>query len=305
MTVSTAAAPSRPLDLATLAVVVMLCASWGLQQVGIKLAIADVPAVTQMAVRSAGGALLMFGFALARGVRLREPDRTLVPGVLLGLVFSVEFILIYVGLSLTTASRSVLFIYTSPFFVALGAMLLLPGERLSATQWAGLALSFAGVVAALGLPSGNVTLWTLVGDLCCLGGGILWAISTLIIRMTPLRQAPFEKVTLYQLSISAVMAAAAAWLFGERVTAMPSAATVGWIAYQVIWVAFVTFLLWFRLLVRHPVAPLQAATSMTPLFGVLFGVVVLGEPMSPGFALAVALVVAGLALVSGVVGRRR
>lgn len=305
MAIASASAPPRPIGLGVLATLVFLCASWGLQQVGIKLAMAEVPAMTQMAIRSAGGAALMAAFAAARGVRLFEPDRTLVPGLVLGVLFGAEFMLIYLGLSLTTASRSVLFLYTAPFFVALGAMVVLPGERLAGPQWIGLGLSFSGVVAALGLPAGEMTTRTILGDLACLGGGALWGTTTLIIRATRLRHAPFEKVTLYQLVVSALMAAAVAWASGERVTAMPSAATLGWIAYQVVWIAFLTFLIWFRLVIRHPAGPLQAATSMTPLFGVAFGVLILGEPMSPGFALAVALEVAGLALVSGALGRRR
>jgi len=304
---ATASAPALPRTLGpgVLATLVVLCASWGLQQVGIKLAMADVPPVTQMAIRSAGGAVLMAGFAVTRGVRFAERDGTLVPGLLLGLIFGGEFVLIYLGLSLTTASRSVLFLYTAPLFVALGALVVLPGERLAGRQWAGLALSFCGVVVAFGLPTEGMTARTLLGDLACLAGGALWGTSTLVIRASRLRRAPFEKVALYQLVVSALMAGATAWAIGERTTAMPSATAVGWIGYQIVWVAFVTFLVWFRLVSRYPAGPLQAATSMTPLFGVAFGVLILGEPMSPGFALAVALSVAGLALVSGAPGRRR
>jgi drug/metabolite transporter (DMT)-like permease len=304
MTAAAAPAP-RTLGLGVMATLAVLCASWGLQQVGIKLAMPEVPPLVQMAVRSAGGALLMIAFAAARRVPLSARDGTLGPGLLVGVLFGAEFVLIYVGLSLTAASRSVLFLYTAPFFVAVGALVLLPGERLRPAQWAGLGLSFAGVATALGVPSGAPGGTTLVGDLLCLGGGFLWAVTTLLIRASRLRSAPFEKVAIYQLGVSAVVAAGAALAMGEEVAAWPSAVALGWVAYQVVWVGFVTFLVWFWLVVHYPAGPLQAATSMTPLFGVAFGVVMLGEPMTPAFAAAVAFEVAGLALVSGALGRRR
>ena len=100
--------------------------------------------------------------------------------------------LIYRGLLLTSASRAVVFLYTAPFFVALGSYLFL-GERLRASQWGGLGLSFAGVALAIGVPQANVDAKVLLGDLLIVGGGALWAATTLIVKATALIKAPAGK----------------------------------------------------------------------------------------------------------------
>lgn len=299
----TAAARARSFDASVIALLVLLCASWGLQQAGIKLAMPEIPPLTQMAIRSTGGALLMFAWAFARRVPVFRPDGTILYGLGIGLLFGAEFLLIYLGLSWTAASRSVVFLYTAPFFVALGAVWLLPGERLRRVQWLGLALSFTGVAVALGVPVPGASGTSLAGDLFCLAGGALWGATTLMIRATRLRTAPPEKVILYQLVVSAGMAWVAAGLLGEEIATPVSLEAVGWLAYQTIWVAFVTFVFWFRLVSRHPAGPLQAATSMTPIFGVAFGVLLLGEPLTWSLVAAALLVVLGLMFVNARVRR--
>ncbi|MFM9861047.1 DMT family transporter [Pseudoxanthobacter sp. M-2] len=300
---TTALRPARSFDASVIALLVMLCASWGLQQAGIKIAMAEIPPMTQMAIRSSGGALLMLAYAFARGVPVFRADGTILYGLGIGLLFGAEFVLIYLGLSWTAASRSVVFLYTAPFFVALGAVWLLPGERLRRGQWLGLALSFIGVVVALGVPVPGASGASLVGDLFCLAGGALWGATTLMIRATRLRYAPPEKVILYQLVVSAAMAWVTAALLGEEIAGPVSFEAISWMTYQTVWIAFVTFVFWFRLVSRHPAGPLQAATAMTPLFGVAFGVVLIGEPLTWSLALAAVLVVVGLMFVNARVKR--
>ena len=122
-------------------------------------------------------------------------------GLIAGIIFGIEFVLIYRGLLLTSASRAVVFLYTAPFFVALGSYLFL-GERLRASQWAGLGLSFAGVALAIGVPQANVDASVLLGDLLIVAGGALWAATTLLVKATALIKAPAEKGLGYQVAIS-------------------------------------------------------------------------------------------------------
>jgi drug/metabolite transporter (DMT)-like permease len=224
-------------------------------------------------------------------------DGTLGWGVVAGLLFGAEFILIFVGLQWTDASRSAVFIYTAPFFVALGAMWLLPDERMGPAQWLGLLASFAGVAIALGVPHVAASPKAWLGDLMVLAGGALWGATTLVIKASPLRRAAPEKVLLYQLAVSAVVGAVAVLAAGERIGPITTVAVAS-VLYQTVWVAGVTYVLWFRLLSTYPASPLQAGTSMAPLFGVAAAAVVLGEPITLGFGVAVLLVVGGLVLVN-------
>ena len=289
---------TRPLDALAAALVVVLCLSWGFNQVSVKLALADIPPLTQAAIRSIGATLIVAAWAKARGQALFARDGTLVAGLACGALFGAEFVLIYQGLVFTTATRAVLFIYLAPFFVVLGTRIFLPADRFHLPQWVGLALSFAGMLLAFGVPTPALDPRQAIGDVMMVGAALLWAATTIVIKASPLNRISSEKVLLYQLVVSAPMLAAAALAVGEHVTHVPSLLALGALAYQTVWVVSVTFALWFALVVRYSANRLSAFTFLTPLFGVAAGHVVLGEPLTPAFAVAVALVAGGLLLVN-------
>jgi drug/metabolite transporter (DMT)-like permease len=289
---------SRPLDAAAAALAVVLCLSWGFNQVAIKLALPDIPPFIQAAFRSTFAALTVVIWARLRGVKLMESDGTLGPGIIAGALFGLEFLLIYRGLVFSAASRASLFIYIAPFVVVIGSRWFLPDDRFGAWQWVGLLTSFAGIAVALGVPAPGADARQLIGDVMVLLGGIAWGATTLVIKATSLARAPFEKTLLYQLIVSAPMLALAAQIFGERVEHPPSAIAVGSLLFQTFWIVSFTYLAWFALIKRYSASRLSAFTFLTPLFGVAAGHIVLGEPITVAFGVAVALVIAGLVLVN-------
>ena len=291
-------AATRALDPLAAAIVVVLCLSWGFNQVSVKLAIHDIPPLTQAAIRSVGAALIVAAIARLRGTPLFARDGTLVPGFWAGLFFGLEFILIYQGLLYTTATRAVLFIYLAPFFVVLGSRIFLPIDRFSLFQWLGLGLSFAGMLVAFGVPTPALDPRQIFGDVMMVAAAAFWAATTLIIKASRLNRVSAEKVMLYQLVVSAPMLAAAALILGERIVAMPGALAWGSMAYQTIWVVSITFVIWFALVMRYSASRLSAFTFLTPLFGVAAGHLALGEPLTVAFAAAVMLVAGGLVLVN-------
>ena len=274
-----------------------LTLSWGLNQVSVKLALPEIPPFIQATVRSIGAFAIIALWARMRGVSLTVRDGTLAGGIAAGVLFGVEFLLIYPALQFTAASRATLFIYTAPFVVALGSGWLL-GERLRAAQWLGLLLSFAGLVVAFGVPDAAADSRQFIGDLMMVAAGIAWGATTLVIKGSNLRSAPAEKVLAYQLAVSIPMLALGGIVMAERLTQMPSAFALGWLAYQTVWVVSLTFAVWFAMVQRHSASRLSAFTFLTPLFGVASGHFVLGEPISWAFGLSVALVIAGLILVN-------
>jgi len=288
---------TRPLDAAAAALVVLICLSWGFNQVSVKLAIHDIPPLMQGTIRSVGATILVAAWCRWRGMPLFSRDGTLVAGLVTGALFGLEFVLIYQGLAYTTATRAVLFIYLAPFFVVLGTRIVLPADRFGPAQWLGLALSFAGMMVAFGAPTPALDPRQMIGDLMMVAAAMAWAATTLMIK-TSLNRISSEKVMLYQLVVSIPMLAIGAVLFGEHVRHFPSALAIGALAYQTIWVVSVTFVLWFALVVRYSANRLSAFSFLTPLFGVAAGHFVLGEPMTPAFAAAVALVALGLVLVN-------
>jgi drug/metabolite transporter (DMT)-like permease len=222
----------------------------------------------------------------------------LAAGIWAGVLFALEFVLIYRGLVWTTATRGVLFLYLAPFFVVIGSRWLVPGDHFSLSQWLGLLLSFVGIVIAFGLPTPASDPHQMLGDIMFVGAGAAWAATTLVIKATALNRVSAEKTLLYQLVVSAPLLAAGALIFGERMNAMPSAIAIGAFAYQTIWVVSVTFAVWFVLIVRYSAARLSVFTFLAPLFGVAAGHFVLNEPLTPAFAVAAVFVAAGLLLVN-------
>jgi drug/metabolite transporter (DMT)-like permease len=288
----------RPLPPIAAALAVALCLSWGFNQVAIKIALPEVPPLIQAAFRSTLGALIVVFWARLRGLNLMAADGTLLPGLIAGVLFAFEFLLIYRGLVWTAASRASVFLYTAPFFVVIGARWLLPGDRFDALQWIGLLLSFAGIVVAFGVPTSGGEPREWIGDGMLLAAGAAWGATTLVIKATSLARASSEKVLLYQLIISAPILAFCAHLSGERVVAAPSALAVGSLLYQTVWIVALTYIAWFALIQRYSASRLSAFTFLTPLFGIAAGHVVLGESVTATFAAAAALVVLGLVLVN-------
>ena len=287
----------RPLTAAAVALMLMLCLTWGFNQIAIKLVMHDIPPFLQATIRSCGALAVIVSVARLRGIKLFEPDGTLPAGLLAGVLFSFEFILIYRGLQFTSASRASVFLYTAPFFVALGAYRLL-GERLRAVQWGGLALSFAGVACAIGIPQPDVDIRVLTGDLMLVGGAVMWAGTTLVVKTTALLKAPAEKALGYQVAVSIPILGIAAMLSGESVSRVPSGLTLVLMAWQSMWVVGLTFLLWFGLVKTYSASKLSAFTFITPLFGVGAGHFILHDTLTPAFGAAALLVIAGLYLVN-------
>ena len=288
--------PLRHLDRLGVLIVLVLSASWGFNQVTAKIAMVDIPPMTQAAARSAGGAILLGAYAFWRHPDLLKRDGTLWAGIWSGLAFGAEFVALFIGLQWTTASHGILFLYSAPFFVALGLPWITPNETLSRLQWIGLALSFVGVGLALGVSSGSRDM--LIGDALSLLAGALWGVTTLIMKGTRLRLVPPEKTLLYQLVVSIFILGGFALWRGEAFPTHISLKAGLAFAYQTIWIVSVTFAIWFWMVQNYRAGELSAFTFLTPIFGVAAGHFIMGDEITPGFAIAVALVAAGILMVN-------
>jgi drug/metabolite transporter (DMT)-like permease len=281
---------SRPLDALAITLVLIMCMSWGFNNVAIKLATPDIPPLMQATIRSVGGTLFILLWMYARGIPLKFNDETLKPGLLIGALFAIEYVLIYRGLVWTTASRSVFYLYTAPIFVAVGARWFLPGERLTRLQWISLILSFAGIFIAFRLGSPRAHPSEVIGDAMILLAAVAAAGTTIVAKATALVHASYAKTLFYQLVASIPVSAVASLLFREEMTGMPSWLAVGMLTYQTLWVVGITFLAWYALIQCYSATRLAAFTFLTPIFGVAAGHFFLDEPLTPGFLFAVALV---------------
>jgi drug/metabolite transporter (DMT)-like permease len=303
---STIALPARRApDSQAVILMVVLCAIWGLQQVAIKSANVALPPVFQAGLRSAIAAVLVWLWAARRGTPLFREDGTLGAGLLAGVLFAGEFVCIFLGLTMTSASRMAVFLYTAPCFTALGLHWFTPGERMRRTQWIGVTVAFAGMALAFadgfarnGVQDLHATLTGLAGDALGVLGGALWAATTVVVRSSTLARISASKTLFYQLAVSAVVLLALAAGLGQLEVHTVTPLAVMALGYQAVVVAFASYLTWFWLLTRYMASRLSVFSFLTPLFGVTFGVLLLGESFSGRFLLAALLVLAGIALVN-------
>lgn len=290
----------KALDGRAMGIMVVLCTIWGLQQVVLKAAAADVSPLLQIALRSGVAALLVGLLMARRGERLALGDGTLRPGLLVGCLFALEFLLVGEGLRFTSASHMVVFLYTAPIFVALGLHWQLPAERLAPEQWLGVALAFGGIVIAFfgrGRPGGALVdiLW---GDFLALLAGIAWGATTVAVRLSGLARLPATKTLLYQLVVGCMLLTLAAVALGQA-GFRPTPIAWGSLLFQSVVVSFASYLTWFWLLRHYLASRLGVFSFLTPLFGVAFGVWLLDEPLEASFLAGALLVCAGIVLVSG------
>jgi drug/metabolite transporter (DMT)-like permease len=297
-----ATVPIRKPHLDTLAItlLVLCCAFWGFQQILIKSTVGEIPPLWQASLRMGGATLLLWLWCQMRGVRLFTRDGTLKGGLLAGLLFAGEFAFIYLGLQHTSASRLTVFLYTSPFVVALLLPRVVPSESLRRMQWIGLLIAFAAVAIAFseGFLRSSPVAGQWRGDAMGLAAGIFWGLTTLTIRSTSLSDASAEKTLFYQVGVTALVMPPLSLALGETWSLDYSAQAWTSLGLQTAVGAFASYLTWMWLLRHYPATQMASFTFLTPVFALVFGVALLGEPLTLQLTLALVGVAVGIVLVN-------
>ena len=277
-------------------VLMAIAMTWGANMAFIKFAARDVAPLFMAGLRSLVAAFIIFLWMKIRGLAFFPTATVVAHGVVAGLLFGAEFALIYLGLQNTLASRTYVFVYTAPFFVALGAHFFLKDDRLSRSKVTGLILAFSGVAFLFLRNLGPLNDGMLMGDLMALGGGALWAATTIYIKRFLVGRALPLQMVFYQLIFSAPLLLGLSFYTENPVLTGFSILTGISLFYQCVIVASITFTIWFEMIHRYPVSLLHAFTFFVPVFGVLIsGSLMLGEVIT--IRLIVALVLVGFGMV--------
>lgn len=247
-------------------------------------------------LRSVLATAVVAGWMWARGrpARLRRP--VLRAGLLVGTIFAMEFLLLFVALDLTTVGRTAIIFYSMPVWLALMAHFGLPGERLTPVRLAGLGLAFAGTVLAI-LDGRTVDGGSLLGDLCALGAALGWAGSAFVARREPLRSEGPETQLFWMVVVSGPILLLAAPAFGPLVREFQPAHLLGLLFQSTVVVAG-GFIAWLWLLSVYPAALVSSFSFLTPVLSVALGWLLLGEHVGAGLVASLALVAMGIWLIN-------
>ena len=285
------------MDAAGALALVAFAALMGLNQVVVKLVNEGLQPVFFAGLRSGLAVLCIGAWMMLRGLPLRPARGTVGAGLLIGLVFSAEFLLLFVALDLTTVSRTSVIFYSMPVWLALAAHFLLPGERITARKAAGLALAMAGVAWAILARGGGNGEASLAGDLCALAAAMFWAGIALCARGTALRSERPEMQLMWQVGVSAPVLLIAAPFFGPLIRDLQPIHLWG-LGFQAVVVVSFGFIAWLWLLSVYPASGVASFSFLGPIFGVGFGWLLLGESIGPALWGALALVALGLVLIN-------
>ncbi len=286
------------LDLGGMVAALILTMLWGLNYAAVKYSNTGVAPVFACTIRSIGAAVCGIVYCLAKREKLFHTDIMLFHGFMVGLLFGGEFVCIYFGLQYTDAARAIIFVYTSPFVVALGAHFMLKGDRLTPLKVLGLVLAFVGIVTVFsGRPRGAAKAM-LLGDILQIAAAFLWAATTLYIKKYMAEKVHPVNTFLYQLVFSIPILFVVSLILEPRWVYTINALIIGSLFYQTIIVAFMSYMAWFYLIHIYPVGVLSVFTFFAPIFGVLFGILLLGEEFTVSLMVGLPLVCLGIVFVN-------
>ena len=272
--------------------------TWGVNMVAIKISNRGLAPVTAAALRSGVASVLLMAWMRLRRTTLFHRDKVILWGAWAGILFGLEFLLLYAGLDRTSASRGIVLLYTCPFFVAAGAHFYLPDDRLTWSKSVGLILAFGGTASVMGQHALTFDRTTLSGDLLALGAGLAWGLTTLVVKKHLAGRVEAIQTLHYQLFFSLLVLIPGSLVIEPRPVLDFTAMTAAALAYQSIIVALLSYLTWFGLIHRFPASRVAAFAFFGPVMGVLAGGLLLGEPWPPTLLLGLAGIAAGIYLVN-------
>lgn len=293
------------LDLLAVGLLVICCSFWGFQQILIKTTVTEIPPLWQVSLRFLGSTALLLAWCRWRGIPLWERDDTLWAGLASGTFFALEMAVVYMGLQITSASRQTVLLYVAPFVVALLLPRFVAEEVLRRQQWLGLCIAFGSVALAVGEGWMGTPQHAhqLLGDLVAVSAGVLWGLAMLSIRITSLARIRAEKVMLYQVLVPSLLLPVLSLAKGEAWAVTYSGQAWVSLILQTAVGGFATFLAWMWILRHYPATLVSSFAFLTPVFALVFDVLLLDEPLTTSLVLALLGVTGGMLLINRVPSR--
>ncbi len=286
-----------PKDLASL---IALGVLWGASFLFIRVAVPALGpfALVELRVTLAVLALLAYGIAIGRLPKLRAHWRRF---AVLGAVNSaIPFSLIAFAEIELTASLAAILNPTTVLFTALVAVIW-TGEALTAGKAAGVVLGVVGVAVLVGWDPVAVTGAVLLSIGAMLLASLSYAVGATYAKLAFADLPPLTMTVGQQAGASVLLLApAAASLPGVNISVAAGLSVLGLAVLS----TAVAYILYFRLIESVGPTSTVTVTFLVPVFGLLFGVLLLEEPFGPGTLAGLGLILLSVALVTGLASRK-
>jgi drug/metabolite transporter (DMT)-like permease len=280
----------------------ILSAIWGSSYMFIKVGLRDFPSAALVDARLLFAAVVLVGVVLARGGLARLRPAAGSGGVVGTVGMALPFLLITWGETHIDSGVAAVANSSVPIFVALLAIWFAPSERSGGARVVGLAIGLAGVAVVVGVHPGGGW-WSVVGTLAVVAASLCYAVSSLFAQRR------------LGAAVGGTELAATSVLWGF-VVLLPFALVdlphhVGWkalgsvVALGVLATA-VAVLIVNHLIALHGPARTMLVNYLLPGFALVYGVTLLGEPLTAAEVGGLALILVGVTLAAGLVtyGRR-
>lgn len=277
------------MSLRHLVLVLVIMAIWGLNYPVGKIGVGAVPPMMMIGIRFLVVGALVLPFVPVPWPHMR---RIFYLSVVIGVL---HFAPNFTGLKYVDSGVGAILNQLSvPFSAILAAIFF--HDRLGWRRLLGMILAFAGVAVLMGEPKRATDLW---GAALMIFAALAWAVS--LIQTKFLKQVHPLSLVGWMTLMAAPQLIALSLVLEERPVA--AALDMGWsgwgpILYMAIFVSVVSHSLWYGLVHRYPINVTSPFALLTPVFGVLFGVLILDEPLTWWMLAGSLIALAGVAIIT-------
>ena len=268
----------------------------GLNQTLVKIVNYGIHPIFQVGLRSLIAAIPVLIFCILFKKKISIRDGSLIPGVICGAIFALEFVLLFFALEFTSVARSSILFYSMPVWLGIAAHFLIKNEKLNSKKLLGFLISVIAVSIAL-FTKNDLGEGGIIGDFFALCASFLWATIVLIVRKTKLNRSCPEMQLLYQLIVSSIVILPISYYFGFYFREINIGITIIFI-FQAVVIVAAGFLIWFWTLSVYPATSIASFSFFGPIFGVFFGWLILKEEISILIFLSLALVSCGIYMIN-------
>lgn len=287
--------PARPVRGASLAVTLLIVALWGGNSVAVSFSVDTLPPVAVACVRFVMGTVVMCVWCVLQQIGLRPSRTELWWSCVAGFLLFAQISTFNVGVLWTNSTHGAMLINTFPFFVAGIEHWITHSDRLNAKRTVGFLVALAGVIAVM--TDGEAASGDLVaffwGDVVLLASALLLAIRVVYVGRVVQRMSPSKLILWHDIVGVALFAiwSLATESFSQATLTIPS--LLG-LLYQGVVIAGFCFVVHATLLKRHTASQISVFSFATPVFGVLFSILLRDEPLTLSVGIGAACVAFGI-----------